>query len=455
MKQSINNRDVTTAYSIGQHYDDLSVTTSVDWRTPLLLSLIAGLSTCIGAAIVFCLDHPSSSSSTVTAKSGRKRGTTTKLGPSHMAFSLTLAGSVMITVSIASILPESFLLDDDIHYTPFGSMDFCQRCIAFGTGCGIYLILSKFVFPAAPDEIISSNFCENDDCESMQTSLTTTALGDRVLNGSEESLVLLLDENESLPDANLFPLILTASAHGLLKSKILLRKNILGSSSFDSYEEPSNNSSVSVNQKSASSWKGKHANSNASYCMYVSKYMRGTDLTDNEARRKWRVTMLLLISLAVHNFPEGLAVAASALHSPRLGVTTTIAIALHNIPEGIAIAIPCLAARPDLPWLAFALASLSGLAEPLGAIVALLFIDQNSGDTDESKNAISMHMVMWNALLNMKNVLSFVAGMMMTVAIVELFPEARRHMKETPIPGILGTVFGAIVMLASDAYLAS
>ena len=181
--------------------------------------------------------------------------------------------------------------------------------------------------------------------------------------------------------------------------------------------------------------------------------MRGTDLIENEARRKWRVTMLLLISLAVHNFPEGLAVAASALHSPRLGVTTTIAIALHNIPEGIAIAIPCLAARPDLPWLAFALASLSGLAEPIGAIVALLVIDQNSGDTDTSKKVESIFLLIWNAMMNMKNVLSFVAGMMMTVAIAELFPEARRHMKESYIPGILGALIGAIIMLASDAFL--
>lgn len=77
---------------------------------------------------------------------------------------------------------------------------------------------------------------------------------------------------------------------------------------------------------------------------------------------------------AVHNFPEGLAVAASSLHSDKLGWTTTVAIALHNIPEGIAIAIPCMAARPDSPWLAFLLASLSGLAEPLGAAVAVFFL---------------------------------------------------------------------------------
>merc|ERR1711957_44757 len=114
------------------------------------------------------------------------------------------------------------------------------------------------------------------------------------------------------------------------------------------------------------------------------------------------VAMLMFISLLVHNFPEGLAVAVSALESEKLGITVTIGMMIHNIPEGIAIAIPCLAARPDKPWIGFALASLSGLAEPIGAFVALLFL----GDAAKGEDQFYM-----------ENVLAFVAGIMVMVSV--------------------------------------
>lgn len=143
---------------------------------------------------------------------------------------------------------------------------------------------------------------------------------------------------------------------------------------------------------------------------------------------------------------KGLAVAASNMHSKHLGLTTAIAIALHNIPEGIAIAIPCLAARPDSPWLAFGLASMSGMAEPLGALVALAVLDNDrSSLTASSGDVFTMH-----------GVLAFVAGIMIMVAVVELFPEAMRHMHQGDWwPGVAGSLAGIIIMLASDTFLDS
>ena len=135
-----------------------------------------------------------------------------------------------------------------------------------------------------------------------------------------------------------------------------------------------------------------------------------------------------------------------------------------GIPEGIAIAIPCLAARPDSPWLAFGLASLSGLAEPLGAVVALSVLHGSAAEpiTREVADASAHHhlprrirpgRLLLEQISDMDNVLAFVAGIMITVAVTELFPEAKRHMTHDKVPGVAGTIIGIVVMLASDAYL--
>jgi zinc transporter, ZIP family len=420
-----------------------------DWITPLILSSLAGLSTCVGAAVAFCLERQLPSSS---GNAKRKR----KVGHAHMAFALSLAGSVMITVSITSILPESFLLDDDVHYTPIGSLQFWQRCIAFGVGCALYALLSTSIFPE-PDEILGFTFDENLN-ETYDTINVMTNISNRTgiqpIGGSEDDLLLLLDDDED-PDLTSLPLI---TSNGSVTSTAFQRKKYNANASFDEPIDDPNTPLAQLQKSNArcdGSGKSKADTTNGPVATlsFLSNYTRGMDLTDSEARRKWRVTMLLFISLAVHNFPEGLAVAASAMHSSRLGISTTIAIALHNIPEGIAIAIPCLAARPGSPWLAFGLASLSGLSEPVGAIVALFVIDRESSDSINDENEISTLRLVWNAIWNMKNVLSFVAGIMTTVALVELFPEASRHMKRDVMPGYLGALLGVIVMLASDAYL--
>jgi ZIP family zinc transporter len=155
----------------------------------------------------------------------------------------------------------------------------------------------------------------------------------------------------------------------------------------------------------------------------------------DDRRRSWRVALLLFVSLLCHNFPEGLAVVASTAESRELGVTVTIGILIHNIPEGIAIAVPCMAARPDAPWLAFVLASVSGLAEPAGALVALTVFHNTEG-------------------LPMENILACVAGVMCMVAVVELYPEAYRHVRHRNFQGMAsGTLVGMVIMIATEWYM--
>eukprot|EP00566_Odontella_aurita_P016195 CAMPEP_0113564986 /NCGR_PEP_ID=MMETSP0015_2-20120614/21927_1 /TAXON_ID=2838 /ORGANISM="Odontella" /LENGTH=283 /DNA_ID=CAMNT_0000467135 /DNA_START=546 /DNA_END=1397 /DNA_ORIENTATION=+ /assembly_acc=CAM_ASM_000160 len=172
----------------------------------------------------------------------------------------------------------------------------------------------------------------------------------------------------------------------------------------------------------------------------ASSWTVGSDLESSEQQRAWRVASLLFLSLLFHNFPEGLAVAASAMESDRLGLAVTTGIMIHNIPEGIAIAVPSLAARPDKPWLAFALASASGLAEPMGALVTLSVL---KGAEHSS------------SVFNMENVLALVAGIMVAVAVNELLPEGTRQSSQSDSPWTfhLGLVSGFIIMVITEMWL--
>ena len=83
--------------------------------------------------------------------------------------------------------------------------------------------------------------------------------------------------------------------------------------------------------------------------------------------------MLVAIGIAIHNIPEGIAIGAGYVHKPKFGLFIALAIALHNIPEGIATALP-LCKGGYCRWKSFKIALYSGLVEPIGALVAALFL---------------------------------------------------------------------------------
>ena len=123
-------------------------------------------------------------------------------------------------------------------------------------------------------------------------------------------------------------------------------------------------------------------------------------------------------------------------HNPRLmrmGVMTALAIAIHNIPEGIAVSIPIYYATGDRRK-AFRLSLLSGLAEPVGAILAWLVLTPFMTPT------------------LMGCILSGVAGIMVFISIDELLPAAREY-GEAHI-SIYGVVAGMALMAVSLILLA-
>ena len=138
--------------------------------------------------------------------------------------------------------------------------------------------------------------------------------------------------------------------------------------------------------------------------------------------------LLVALGIGIHNFPEGMATFAGTLQDVRLGVAIAVAIAIHNIPEGLAVSAPVYAATGSRSK-AFLWSFLSGVAEPLGAVVAALFL-----------------LPFLNATV-LGLMLSVVAGIMVFIALDELVPVARSFGQEHL--SILGVVVGMAVMAAS------
>lgn len=86
-----------------------------------------------------------------------------------------------------------------------------------------------------------------------------------------------------------------------------------------------------------------------------------------------RAGLMAALAIGIHNFPEGLATFSAALSDPALGIAIAVAIAVHNVPEGMAVSVPIYYATGDRKK-AFAYSFLSGLAEPIGALVGYVLL---------------------------------------------------------------------------------
>lgn len=103
----------------------------------------------------------------------------------------------------------------------------------------------------------------------------------------------------------------------------------------------------------------------------------------------YKKMILILGILTVHSFPEGVAIGVSFAEMglgtggvpvlgymiPAIGITMTIAISIHNIPEGIAISIPFKASGVG-NWKTMGAAIFSSVPQPIGAVLAFLFVQQ-------------------------------------------------------------------------------
>ncbi|MDP8306501.1 MAG: zinc transporter ZupT [Candidatus Chlorobium antarcticum] len=152
-----------------------------------------------------------------------------------------------------------------------------------------------------------------------------------------------------------------------------------------------------------------------------------------DSMRLNRMGLFTAAAIAIHNFPEGMAVFFSALSNPNLGIVIAATIALHNIPEGMAIAVPIYFATKSRKK-AFTYSFLSGLAEPLGAIIGFAILKP------------------WLNPTVFGSVLAAVAGIMVYISLDELLPTAEEYGEHHL--AITGLIAGMAVMALSLLLLA-
>ncbi len=142
-------------------------------------------------------------------------------------------------------------------------------------------------------------------------------------------------------------------------------------------------------------------------------------------QRLLRSGFLFALAMGIHNFPEGMATFIAALDNPATGISIAVAIAIHNIPEGITVSVPIYHATKSRKK-ALLISSLSGLAEPFGALIAFIFL-----------------LPFLSATL-LAVLFAGVAGIMVFISFDELLPlaEAYREHHKT----IYGFILGMLVM---------
>jgi zinc transporter, ZIP family len=141
-----------------------------------------------------------------------------------------------------------------------------------------------------------------------------------------------------------------------------------------------------------------------------------------------RTGVFTAIAIAIHNFPEGFATFVASLEGMSLGIAIALAVAIHNIPEGMAVSLPIYHATGDRKK-AFGYAFLSGLAEPIGAVVGFFVLMPFMGD------------------LTLGITFGMVAGIMIYISLDELLPSARVY--GNAHTAIAGIALGMAVMASS------
>jgi ZIP family zinc transporter len=152
------------------------------------------------------------------------------------------------------------------------------------------------------------------------------------------------------------------------------------------------------------------------------------DSTDEQKKKLMRMGMFSALAIGIHNFPEGLATFMSGLTNPTLGVSIAVAVAIHNIPEGLAVSAPIFYATKSRKK-AFVWSFLSGLAEPIGALIGYFVL---RSIFNEATFGV---------------IFASVAGIMVYISLDELLPTAEEYGEHHLAIG--GLIVGMLIMAVS------
>ena len=155
-------------------------------------------------------------------------------------------------------------------------------------------------------------------------------------------------------------------------------------------------------------------------------------------KTKLQKTTMMVLAVTLHNIPEGMAVgvAFAGAISKNSGITIAAAIALaigiaiQNFPEGAIISMPLKSEGISKPK-AFLYGTLSGIVEPIGAIITILLTSL--------------------VVPALPYLLAFAAGAMIYVVVEELVPDAQEG--EHSNLGTIGFAIGFIIMMILDVAL--
>jgi len=174
---------------------------------------------------------------------------------------------------------------------------------------------------------------------------------------------------------------------------------------------------------------------------FVSLAERKVDVEPKKSNEHLHRVVMLILSITLHNIPEGLAVGVAFGALQRSGngaenvmgaISVAVGIGLQNFPEGAAVSVP-LRREGYSRKKSFLYGQASGMVEPIAGVIGALLV-------------VSVEVILPYAL-------SFAAGAMILVAVHELIPECQRNQQAQPYFATMGIVLGFAVMMLLDVML--